>query len=118
PNSVSGNPSYAGVAITATDCNITKAGKCTITTSSAHGFRPGDMVTVLFTDNAAYWGDALVATVPTATTFTYTNSRTIASQSTPGVVALAYDAILDNAGKTHFIAVQCYIGGNSGRLNN
>jgi hypothetical protein len=99
-----GDPAYAGSAITSTAVASSVA---TITTSSAHGFRPGDMVVQLFTDDASYWGDAVVTTVPNATTYTYahTSNGTIASQTTPGVTALAYEAVLDNANSSHFIDV-------------
>jgi hypothetical protein len=99
-----GDPAYAGSAITSTAVASSVA---TITTSSAHGFRPGDMVVQLFTDDASYWGDAVVTTVPSATTYTYahTSNGTIASQTTPGVTALAYEAVLDNANSSHFIDV-------------
>src|SRR6202041_1850696 len=61
------NASFAGVNIT----NIARTGTTqTITTASAHGFRPGDMVTILFTDDHQYWGTAQVLTVPSSTTFT------------------------------------------------
>ena len=105
-------PAYAGVNVTNT---VKSSGVVTITTSSAHGFRAGDMVTIMFTDNNAYWGDAVVATVPTATTFTYTHTGTdIATQATPGVVALAYSAVLDNGENTHFID----LANNGGWFNN
>jgi hypothetical protein len=62
------------------------------------------MVTILFTDNSAYWGDAVVRSVPDSKTFTYFHTgRDIAPQATPGIAALAYSAILDNAENTHFI---------------
>ena len=62
------------------------------------------MVTIMFTDSSTYWGDAVVTAVPSPTTFQFTHSGTdIAAQTTPGVVALAYDAILDNATNTHFV---------------
>jgi hypothetical protein len=103
---------YAGVNVINT---VRSSGVVTITTASAHGFRVGDMVTIMFTDSNAYWGDAVVATVPTATTFTYAYTGTdIAPQATPGVVALAYSAILDDAGNTHFIDVT----NNGGWFNN
>jgi hypothetical protein len=96
-------PAYAGVNVTNT---VRSSGVVVITTATAHGFRPGDMVTTLFTDNSAYWGDAVVATVPSTTTFTYARTGVdIAPQATPGVVALAYSAILDNGENTHFLDV-------------
>ena len=49
------------------------------------------MVTILFTDNSSYWGDAAVTAVPNSTTFQYAHSgggRRCADH--PGVVALTY----------------------------
>ena len=111
-----GNPSYAGVTITQTQ----RASQVVIiTTGSAHGFRVGDMVTILFTDDNTYWGDAVVTSVPTSMTFTYAHSGSdIAAQSTPGVVALAYEAILDNGGATHFSNIQYDFGNENGEFNN
>ncbi len=113
-----GDPAYAGSAITST---VVASSVATITTSSAHGFRPGDMVVQLYTDDASYWGDAVVTTVPSATTYTYahTSNGVIASQTTPGVTALAYEAVLDNANSSHFIDVSedAYYG-ESRRFNN
>lgn len=121
----SSNSAYAGVNITNTSV---ASGYATITTSVAHNFRPGDLVTILFTDDKNYWGDAIVTdcgsgTAPaactgTSTTFRYARSGTIASQATPGVVALAYEAILDNANDTHFIGIQYDRGGEVGKFNN
>jgi hypothetical protein len=113
PTNFNSNSAYAGVNITNTAANGSYE---TITAAAPHNFRPGDLVTILFTDNAAYWGDATVydcgsgsspgACTSSSTTFRVSNSRTIAAQNTPGVVALAYEAILDNAGDTHFIDIQ------------
>jgi len=103
---------YAGVNVTNTQ-RLSRV--VTITTSAAHNFRPGDMVTILFTDDSHYWGDAVVTSVPTTTTFTYAHTGIdIASQGTPGVVALAYSAILDNGENTHFIDLT----NNGGWFNN
>ncbi len=113
PTNFSSNPAYAGVRIANTSVI---SGYATITTASAHNFRPGDLVTILFTDDRSYWGDATVtdcgsgktpaACTSASTTFRYARSGTIASQNTPGVVALAYEAIFDNANDTHFIDIQ------------
>lgn len=95
-------PEYVGSLITTT---VRSGGTNTITTAAAHGLRPGDPVTILFTDNVAYWGDVpAVATVPSSTTFTYTttDAADIGQQATPGVVALTYVAFLDNSNGTHF----------------
>jgi hypothetical protein len=91
----------------------------TITTASAHGFRPGDMVTILFTDSTAYWGDAIVTVVPSSTTFQYAHSGSdIGSQATPGVVALAYVAVLDNGMNTHLTDISYDLVGENGAFNN
>ena len=111
------NPSYAGVHITNT---VVAANVATVTTLENHGFRPGDMVTILFTDSAAYWGDAVITSVPTPTTFTYPHPKTggsITSQATPGLVALAYEPILDNAQGTHFIDISYGYDGIAGKFN-
>lgn len=105
-------PAYTGVRVTNT---LRTGGVVTITTAAAHGFRPGDMVTIMFTDDRHYWGDAIVTSVPSSTTFTYAHTGTdIATQSTPGVVALAYTAILDSGENTHFVDIT----NNGGWFNN
>src|SRR5580658_1273223 len=115
PTNFSSNAAYAGSVITTTACG---GGSCTVTTASAHGLRPGDLATILFTDDPRYWGDAIIATVPSATTFTYTKTATIPSQTTPGLVALAYSAVLDNAEDTHLSDLQYDLGGEDGAFNN
>jgi hypothetical protein len=59
----------------------------TITTSTAHGFRVGDSVTVAGTNgNSALHGTYTILSVPTTTTFTYTTSTsgTITSAADTG----------------------------------
>ena len=116
PTNFSANASYAGVPVSQTQraTNVV-----TITTSSAHGFRVGDMVTILFTDSSAYWGDAVITVVPSTTTFQYAKTGTdISLQATPGLVALAYVPILDNANNTHFVDVNYDNLGEGGSFNN
>jgi hypothetical protein len=118
PLNLSSIPSFAGVNITNT--SIT-GGVATITTGSPHGFRPGDIVTILFTDNRTYWGDAIVTSTPTSTSFTYAHPKSggsVASQPSPGVVALAYVAVLDNAMNTHLLDLSSASTGNYGNFNN
>jgi hypothetical protein len=116
PTNLSIIPAFAGSAVTQTQRLSQVA---TITTSTPHGLRPGDMVTILFTDNPAFWGDAVVTTVPSSTTFQYVHSGSdIPAQTTPGVVALAYEAILDNAVNTHFIDISYDKDGENGAFNN
>ncbi len=116
PTNNSSNAAYNGCAITQTSATGTTA---TIATATACGFRPGDMVTIQFTDDSAYWGDALVASA-SGTTFTFVKHSlsTKSSQNTPGVVALAYDAILDNSQNTHFQDIVYDNGGEVGSFNN
>jgi len=116
PVNLSGNAAFAGVAITQTQRTSQIA---TITTASAHGFRVGDMVTILFTDSSSYWGDATITAVPSSTTFQYAHpGADIAAQTTPGVVALTYVAVLDNAMSTHLIDIFYDQVGESGHFNN
>jgi len=116
PVSLVGNAAFAGVAITQTQRTSQVA---TITTASTHGFRVGDMVTILFTDSSSYWGDAIITAVPSTTTFQYAHSGAdIAVQASPGVVALAYVAVLDNAVNTHLIDISYDKVGESGQFNN
>lgn len=116
PTNLSSSPAFAGVPITQTQ-RVSQI--VTITTASAHGFRVGDMVTIMFTDNSAYWGDAFVTAVPSATTFQYTHSGAdIAAQATPGVVALAYVAVLDDAEATHLNDIAYDKAGENGSFNN
>ncbi len=116
PVNLAGNAAFAGVAITQTQRTSQVA---TITTASAHGFRVGDMVTILFTDSSSYWGDATVTAVPSATTFQYAHpGGDIAAQASPGVVALAYVAVLDNGENTHLIDISYDNVGENGAFNN
>ena len=120
-NALTSNPSYSGVAITSTQ----RASQVvTVTTATTHGFRVGDMVTIMFTDNSAYWGDAVACELsrmqqPDIYDFPIpSHGCRHPSQSTPGVVALAYDAILDNAVATHFIDIQYDLAYENGAFNN
>jgi hypothetical protein len=116
PVSLTGNSAFAGVAITQTQRTSQVV---TITTASAHEFRIGDMVTILFTDSSGYWGDATITAVPSSTTFQYAHSGAdIAAQASPGVVALAYVAVLDNAMNSHLIDISYDKVGDGGNFNN
>jgi hypothetical protein len=116
PVNVTGTPAFAGVGITLTQ-QASQA--VTITTASAHGFRIGDMVTILFTDDRSYWGDAVVTAVPSSTTFQYSRAGSnIATQATPGVVALAYVAVLDNGFGSHLIDLAYDFANEAGAFNN
>jgi hypothetical protein len=116
PVNLKESPAFAGVAITQTQRTSQLV---TITTASPHGFRVGDMVTILFTDSSAYWGDATIAAVLGPTTFQYAHrGADIAPQASPGVVALAYVAVLDNAMNTHLVDISYDKLGEKGAFNN
>lgn len=116
---------FAGVNITNTVGNGTYR---TITTATPHNFRPGDLVTILFTDSSIYWGDATVydcgngasaaSCNGSSTTFRYVAGATIASAASPGVVALAYSAVLDNGMGTTLSNIQYDLDGGGGSFNN
>ena len=101
PTVSTGNAAFGGSAITGI---VVSGGSATITTSAPHGLHPGDLIAQLFTDDSSFWGDAIVATVPTTTTYTFTRAGSV-TETTPGVVALAYEAVLDNANSSHFIDI-------------
>ena len=115
PTNFSAVSSYAGVAIS----NVSKTTQVvTVTTANPHNFHPGDLICQLFTDNSRYWGDKVVATVPDANHYTYSDvGADISSASTPGVTALAYEAFLDGQTGTHFIDIQYDNLGNIGHFN-
>ena len=116
PASRSGSPAFTGVAVVETRRTSQLV---TVKTATVHGFRPGDMVTVMFTDNSAFWGDAIVTKVPSATEFQYVHTGLdIPAQKTPGVVALAYVAVLDNAVNTHMTDISYDKVGENGAFNN
>ena len=115
---------YPGVAITNT---VAGSGFKTITTASAHGFRSGDLVAIQFTDDSSYLGDAIVfdcgsgaspaACTGSSTTFRIVSGSTITTQATPGVVALEFSAVLDNAMHTHMPDL-VQAAGTTGKFNN
>ncbi|MGA9354159.1 MAG: hypothetical protein WBV46_10755 [Terriglobales bacterium] len=116
PTNLSIIPAFAGSVVSQTQ-RLSQV--VTITTATPHGFRPGDMVTILFTDNSSFWGDAIVTAVPSSTTFQYSHSGSdIPSQTTPGVVALTYVAILDDAVNTHLTDISYDKDGENGAFNN
>lgn len=124
PTNFSSNSAYNGVNI----CNTSAtSGYATITTCSAHNFRPGDLVAIQFTDNTQFWGDALVtdcgsgvvaaACTGSSTTFRYLHPTAVSSVASPGIVALGYEAILDNSQNSHFVDIQYDNAGEVGHFN-
>lgn len=119
PASHTADAAYQGSLIVSTRYDLATYTN-TITTAAPHNLRTGDMVTIMFTDNNAYWGDVPSITVTSPTTFTYIRKRRKASlgqQTTPGLVALNYSVVLDNATGTHFIDVRQAAGWMYGSFN-
>jgi hypothetical protein len=87
------NVSKAGRTITTVErtTNIT-----TITTSAAHGYSIGDVVTIAAVTNTSVNGSFSILTVPTTTTFTYSNAGTnITSGADTGTITFAYTTPTD-----------------------
>jgi len=105
PRDMSSDPAYHGTRITSTR---RIGGHAVITTATPHGFRTGDPVTILWTDNAGYWGDVPYITVIDATSFSFERpgSVDLPLQQTPGTVALSFEAILDNAQATQMVDIK------------
>jgi hypothetical protein len=65
----------------------------TLTTSDAHGFLPGDLVTVSISD-AVFDGTQTILTVPTTSTFTYSKVNTnVSSTAASGNASIAVDVL-------------------------
>ena len=68
----------------------------TITTSAAHGYSIGDVVTIAAVTNTSVNGTFSILTVPTTTTFTYSNAGTnITSGADTGTVTFVYTTPTD-----------------------
>jgi len=102
PDNRSSDPAFYGSLIQSTQRT---GGTITIQTAASHNFRTGDRVTQMLTDTSNYWGDVPSITVSDATHYTYPRANTadLPLQTTPGVVALSYEAVLDNGGSTSLI---------------
>ncbi|MBI3483793.1 MAG: hypothetical protein HY012_01380, partial [Acidobacteria bacterium] len=74
------------VAIAATNGAVRATNVVTITTSSAHGFAVGHVVTVSGVTDSSFSGTFIIVSVPTATTFTYAQTAADAT-SGGGTVA-------------------------------
>ena len=122
PATQASSPAYNGVAITQTcsgagaGCGLV-SGVGQVTTATPHGFRVGDIVTIRFTDNAGFWGDAIVLATPSTTTFQFAHNGAVAVQTTPGIVALAYSLILDNASNTSLVDISIDSVAEVGKFN-
>jgi hypothetical protein len=87
---VRGASAYAPAALSATISNtVLLANTATITTSAAHGLRLGQGVVISDATNSVFNGTYRIASVPTATTFTYAKTNAnITSASSTGTAAL------------------------------
>ena len=85
---VLGQAASSQSSLTITTTELSAANVATITTSAAHGFVVGQQVSVILNAGvAAYDGNRTVASVPTATTFTFDSvSPAIASATVSGTV--------------------------------
>jgi hypothetical protein len=110
------DPAFSGSSIVSTQ---TTAGTIIVQTSAPHNFRTGDRVTQMLTDFASDWGDVPSITVIDATHYSHTrtNAKDAPLQATPGVVALSYEAVLDNANSTSLADLQYENTGEDGAFN-
>ena len=110
------DPAFRGSRISST---LRKDGVVTIETDGPHNLRSGDMVSQMLTDSVSYWGDVPSITVIDSTRYTYTRANTpdLAPQRTPGVVALAAVAVLDNGLSTRIVDIQLEKSDQHGRFN-
>ena len=99
PDNHQSDPAFNGSLIASTQ---TTGGTITIQTAAPHNLRTGDRVTQMLTDTVTYWGDVPAITVTDATHYTYPRPGTtsLPLQVTPGIVALTYEAVLDNGAST------------------
>ena len=110
------DPAFNGSRIRST---LRKDGLVTIETATPHNLRSGDMVSQMLTDSVNYWGDVPFITVTDSTHYSYTRAATpnLPPQTTPGVVALATVAVLDNAMSTRFVDIQLEKSGEKSKFN-
>ncbi|MGA9414736.1 MAG: hypothetical protein WBV60_08590 [Terriglobales bacterium] len=116
PDNRQSDPAFNGSLITSTQ---TSGGTITIQTAAPHNFRTGDRVTQMLTDRSDYWGDVPSIAVSDATHYTYPRAGTpdFPFQTTPGGVALSYEAVLDNAASTSLTDLQIADTNEYGRFN-
>jgi len=111
------DPAFNGSLIESTQ---RAGGTITIQTATPHNLRTGDRVTQLLTDVVNYWGDvpSIVVTDPTHYTYTRTGTADIPQHVGPGIVALTYEAVLDNGASTILNDIQYANTGEYGTFNN
>src|SRR5262249_50614362 len=81
----------SGTATIATSNGATGMGHTgTITTTAPHGFVPGQQVVISGVGVAGYNGTFTIGTVPTPTTFTYTDANTNLTASGGGTAAVGF----------------------------
>jgi hypothetical protein len=105
PDNHQSDPAFSGSLITSTQ---TTSGTITIQTAAPHNLRTGDRVTQMLTDTSSYWGDVPSISVTDATHYSYPRPGTtsLPLQITPGIVALTYVAVLDNAASTSLTDIE------------
>jgi hypothetical protein len=105
PDDHKSDPAFYGSLIQSTQ---RIGGTVTIQTAAPHNLRTGGRVTQMLTDLANYWGDVPFISVIDATHYSYTQSNRadLPLQTTPGVVALSYEAVLDNGNSTGLVDLQ------------
>ena len=84
----------------ATQTPTVSSGTVTLTTSSAHGFEVGDVVTISTVVPTGYRGTFVVTAVPTTTSFSFANSTTGNITTAGSVVRIweyEYKTLLDNS---------------------
>jgi hypothetical protein len=110
------DPAFSGSRINSTR---REDGVVTIETARPHNLHTGDMVSQMLTDSVNYWGDVPFITVIDSTHYTYTRANTpdIPQQRTPGVVALAAVAVLDNGLSTRIVDIQMEKSDQHGRFS-
>jgi hypothetical protein len=116
PDDRKSDPAFYGSLIQSTQ---RIGGTVTIQTATPHNFRTGGRVTQMLTDLANYWGDVPFISVIDATHYSYTqaNRADLPLQTTPGLVALSYEAVLDNGNSTGLVDLQYENTGELGAFN-
>ena len=116
PDNHQSDPAFNGSLIASTQ---TTGGTITIQTTAPHNLRTGDRVTQMLTDTVTYWGDVPAITVTDATHYTYPRpgATPLPLQVTPGIVALTYEAVLDNGASTSLTDLEFSDTNEAGEFN-
>lgn len=86
------------IAVGANIDTTTTPGVMKVTTTTAHGFVPGNTITIALVVPTTYRGNYTILSVPTATSFTVTNTNGASGNvSTAGIVQLRYSGNYSNS---------------------